>query len=191
MTIRSLSLCSLCGWRLKLVPVVPGAANDIYEPCPNCGNGASEFTPVTEAELQEVAVWLREHKDYERPMIMQRMYHIFWLAMRARGSQVQLSNTCIMCGHVEADCRGTRKLRRRPTPMPGRCQDQDLDGGSWHKPGDQCILCGFGIDDFGDGLGFWSEPVTGKCPNCPGTLGHSGPCTMLVIKRTSPPTEVG
>ena len=45
-------------------------------------------------------------------------------------------------------------------PVAGHCVD--IDGASWHKDGDRCQRCGFGINDFGDGIGAWGEPVIPK-----------------------------
>jgi hypothetical protein len=42
-------------------------------------------------------------------------------------------------------------------PIAGTCVD--IDGSSWHKDGQVCEHCGFGIDDFGDARGFWREPL--------------------------------
>lgn len=43
-------------------------------------------------------------------------------------------------------------------PLAGKCID--IDGNTWHKDGENCEFCGFGIDDYSDGRGFWNEPLT-------------------------------
>jgi hypothetical protein len=57
----------------------------------------------------------------------------------------------------------TRRHRER-APVPGRCVD--IDWNSWHRDGDSCSDCGFGIDGFGDGRGFWSEPIAALVHAC-------------------------
>jgi len=54
----------------------------------------------------------------------------------------------------------------RRYPLAGKCVDVDME--SWHRNGEHCDHCGFGIDDFGDGKGYWSEPLLHGCgdPNC-------------------------
>jgi hypothetical protein len=42
-------------------------------------------------------------------------------------------------------------------PIAGACVS--IDGDSWHRDGEHCEHCGFGLDDFGDGSGFWHEPL--------------------------------
>jgi hypothetical protein len=43
------------------------------------------------------------------------------------------------------------------SPVAGHCVS--IDGDSWHSDGECCECCGFGIDDYGDGCGFWREPL--------------------------------
>lgn len=43
-------------------------------------------------------------------------------------------------------------------PIEGRCID--VDGASWHKDGQRCEDCGFGIDRRRQAkTGFWGEPI--------------------------------
>jgi hypothetical protein len=46
------------------------------------------------------------------------------------------------------------------SPIVGHCVD--AGGRSGHRGGHACEACGFGIDDFGDGRGFWGEPLVGQ-----------------------------
>lgn len=57
-------------------------------------------------------------------------------------------------------------LAKRPyieacrSPIAGACVD--IDGDSWHKDGQRCERCGFGIDadpDSNGFRGFWGEPI--------------------------------
>lgn len=53
--------------------------------------------------------------------------------------------------HIEA-CR---------SPVAGSCVD--IDGDSWHKDGQRCDRCGFGIDaapGTNGYRGYWGEPIT-------------------------------
>lgn len=47
-------------------------------------------------------------------------------------------------------------------PLAGHCVS--IDGESWHRDGQSCARCGFGIDDFGDGRGHWDEPLLVAAP---------------------------
>ena len=42
-------------------------------------------------------------------------------------------------------------------PLAGFCLD--IDGDSWHRDDHRCEHCGFGIDDAGDGRGYYDEPL--------------------------------
>lgn len=52
-----------------------------------------------------------------------------------------------------------RRHYARRGPIAGHCGDGVT---SYHRRGHACEACGFGIDDFGDGLGFWGEPLVGE-----------------------------
>ena len=41
----------------------------------------------------------------------------------------------------------------------------DIDGSSWHRDGEECARCGFGVNEHPellDGKGIWGEPLREK-----------------------------